>query len=176
MFEKNKCQKGFNLVELMVSMAIMCLLMVAATPTYSSWMANMRIRNTAESIHLGLTQARSEAIRRNDLVQFNLATDTSWTITTSDGTVLNQKASTESSNSVTLIITPNLATSVTFNSLGQLNTNVNGSSSVSMVNIGSTLNYDGKKELRVLLGAAGSSKICEPSVADTADVRYCHAM
>ncbi len=169
-------QHGFNLVELMVSMAIMCLLMVAATPTYSSWMSNMRIRNTAESIHIGLTQARSEAIRRNDLVQFNLLTDTSWDIRTSDGTVLNQKASTESSINVTLVITPNLSTKVTFNGLGQLTNNIDSTASLSMINLSTNLVYDGKKELRVMIGGSGSSKICEPSVADTADVRYCNSM
>lgn len=61
---------GFSLIELLVAMAIMGLLMAAAIPTFSVWIANSRVRTTAESIQNGLMLAKAEAVRRNAKVQF----------------------------------------------------------------------------------------------------------
>lgn len=63
-------QRGFTLVELMVTLTILVLLMVAAMPSIGTWLDNTRIRNEGDSIMTGLQTARGEAVRRNENVSF----------------------------------------------------------------------------------------------------------
>jgi len=63
-------QRGFSLIELMVTMVILVLLMVAAMPSIGTWLDNTRIRNEGDSIVNGLQTARAEAVRRNENVSF----------------------------------------------------------------------------------------------------------
>ncbi|MFJ2987963.1 GspH/FimT family pseudopilin [Collimonas sp. NPDC087041] len=65
---------GFSLIELLVAMAIFAFLLALAIPAFSGWLQNMQIRNAAESIQNGLQQARTEALRRNTTVRFQLTT------------------------------------------------------------------------------------------------------
>lgn len=65
-----KSQRGFNLIEVIVSMALMAVLMGLAVPFLSSSTQNARIRSTADSLAAGLQTARTEAIRRNSAVEF----------------------------------------------------------------------------------------------------------
>jgi type IV fimbrial biogenesis protein FimT len=76
--------RGFSLIELMVAMAIMGILMALAAPSYRLWISNGKIRTTAEVIQSGLQLARAEAVRRNDLVRFQLtsSTDSSCVLST----------------------------------------------------------------------------------------------
>lgn len=60
------------MIEVAVSMAVMGILLASVAPSVSAWMANSRIRNTAESIQAGLQKARNEALRRNQIVRFSL--------------------------------------------------------------------------------------------------------
>lgn len=86
---------GYSLVELMVAVAVVGVLMAAAVPSFTQWIANARVRTTAESIQNGLMLAKAEAVRRNAKVQFlltssaptvanvgsvALATGTSWMV------------------------------------------------------------------------------------------------
>ncbi|MEJ7807580.1 MAG: GspH/FimT family pseudopilin [Telluria sp.] len=74
---------GFSLIELLVAMAILGLLMAAAGPGFSEWIANSRVRTTAESIQNGLMLAKAEAVRRNAKVQF-VMTDSAPTVANID--------------------------------------------------------------------------------------------
>lgn len=69
-----KSQRGFNLIEVIVSMALMAVLMGLAVPFLSSSTQNARIRSTADSLAASLQTARTEAIRRNAPVEFILTT------------------------------------------------------------------------------------------------------
>lgn len=66
--------RGFTLIELMVTVAILGVLLSMGVSGYQTWIANSRARTTAESIQNGLSLARSEAIRRNAKVQFVMTT------------------------------------------------------------------------------------------------------
>ena len=65
-------ERGFSLVELMVTVAVLSLLMTLAVPSFNEWIQNGRIRTAAESIQNGLQVARAEAVRRNARVEFAL--------------------------------------------------------------------------------------------------------
>ena len=68
--------RGFSLVELMVTIAILSLLLLAAVPSFGSWLANSRVRSVAEEIANGLRMAQSEAVRRNRPVAFVVTNST----------------------------------------------------------------------------------------------------
>ena len=71
--------KGFTLIELMITVAIVGILLVAGVPSYRTWIQNTQVRTATESIHDGLQLARQEAVRQNVPIEFVL-TDTSPTL------------------------------------------------------------------------------------------------
>ena len=56
---------GFTLVELMVTVAVIAILAVVATPSMSAMLNNSRVTAQAEEMVSSLQLARSEAVRRN---------------------------------------------------------------------------------------------------------------
>lgn len=73
--ETPRTERGVTLVELMIGLAVLALLMMSGAPAFSDWIRNTRIRSATESILSGIQYARSEAVRRNTAVRFQL-TDT----------------------------------------------------------------------------------------------------
>ncbi len=88
----NSSQRGFNLVELTIGIAIVAILFALALPSYSQWSTNAKIRNWAESIQNGLQLTRVEALKRNvtppsSTVRFQLVDSlTSTCVTSTSGT------------------------------------------------------------------------------------------
>lgn len=80
-------QYGVSLLELMIAIAIGSILLMLGIPSFQSWIQNTQVRTAAESILNGLQIARTEAVRSNTNVRFNL-TDASgmvaWTVCLSD--------------------------------------------------------------------------------------------
>lgn len=64
--------RGFTLIEVIITVAIMALLMTFGMPMYTQWNQNMQIRSAADSIVNGLQVARNEAVRMNQTVRFEL--------------------------------------------------------------------------------------------------------
>ena len=64
--------RGFNLIELMVGLAIFSLLLAYALPSFNQWLQSSRIRTTAEAVLAGLQTAKAEAVARNQRVRFQL--------------------------------------------------------------------------------------------------------
>jgi len=60
-----KIQRGFSMIEVVITVAIMGILMAAAMPSIGDWISNTKVRSTAESIQNGLQRARMEAVRLN---------------------------------------------------------------------------------------------------------------
>lgn len=71
--------RGFTLIELMVTVALIAVLTMLGVPAYQDYVANNRVRVTAGDIREGLQLARMEAIRRNDRVSFCLD-GASWSV------------------------------------------------------------------------------------------------
>lgn len=76
-------QRGLNLIEVMVALAILGLALVAVLPSVGDWMQSLAVRNAGESIKAGLEKARQEALRRNLPVTFWLVSDSSAILTNS---------------------------------------------------------------------------------------------
>ena len=168
-------QRGFTLIELMVTIAIVGLLLLLGVPTMRGVIENGRIRMAAESWQYGLTLARNEAVRRNDRIQFVTSAD-GWVVSMMDNTVLHSGSGQEGAASLAIAITPNNATRVTYNAFGRvLDPNpADLSPPITEVQIESA-NPPGLasyRPLRVQLLAGGLSRLCDPALGST-DPRAC---
>lgn len=74
--------RGFTLVELMVTITVAAILMLAAAPSLSLWIFNTRVRSSAEALQNGLRLAQAEAVRQSRTVVFGLTADTPSTAST----------------------------------------------------------------------------------------------
>jgi type IV fimbrial biogenesis protein FimT len=63
--------RGFTLIELMVTLAILAIMATLAGPPMASMVAAQRLRGVATDFHQSLLKARSEAIKRNTSVTVN---------------------------------------------------------------------------------------------------------
>jgi len=180
--------RGFTLIELMVTMAVFALLLFLALPNYQTWIQNTQVRTAAEAFQNGVQLARAEAVRRNTVIQFQLLGGTRWTVgcdlpvADNDGdgvddcpAVLQTRATEEGgTTSVTPVVTPGGATTVTFNGLGRVIPNTDASPSITQVDVDSnTLDPADSRELRITIAPGGAVKMCDPQVADAADPRAC---
>lgn len=58
-------ERGFSLIELMVTIAVVAILLGVALPSFAETLARNRIASTANDLMAGMNLARLEAIRRN---------------------------------------------------------------------------------------------------------------
>jgi len=78
-------QLGLNLIEVMISLAVLSILIGLGAPGFVEWLQNQQIRAAAEATLNGLQVARGEAVRRNTPVRFQLVSDlTSTCVLASD--------------------------------------------------------------------------------------------
>lgn len=168
-------ERGFTLIELMISVAVVGVLSVLALPEFNQWIANTKIRSTTESILAGFQFARTEAVRRNRGVQIQLNSDTGWTVTeVATGTALQARPATEGSGGISLAILLSDATTpasgtVVFNGLGR----VANATPITQVDVDSTaINAASTRELRITVNAGGRVRACDPSKPST-DPRGC---
>jgi type IV fimbrial biogenesis protein FimT len=196
-------QRGLTLIELMVTVSLIVLLTQAVAPSFSVWMGNSHLRNLSSSIQAGLQRARSEAVARNQLVRFSLvsladsavmgndctvaASGVSWVVSLDDP---NGYCAVEASDSnFPRIIdkraggvgrkTASVASStagggasngvVVFNSFGRV-VGTDGAAEIDVDNITPGGDY---RALRIVLGAGGTTRLCEPKVTSTDDPRHC---
>lgn len=106
--------RGFSLIEMVVTVAIMGVLLALAAPRFAEYLRNVKLRSSAEMFLTSVQLARSEAVRMNTPVEFLLtATDplpanvgaaaaaasgTNWMIRTADmGTFIDGKFGIEGS-------------------------------------------------------------------------------
>lgn len=88
--------KGFTLIELMVTLAVLAIIMGIAVPSFTSLIQNSRSTALANSVATALNHARSEAVKRNANVEFCSGDGSScpgnwtagWVVRLTDGTLL----------------------------------------------------------------------------------------
>lgn len=68
--------RGFSLIELMVTLVVLGVLLVAAVPAMQSWVVNGQVRTAAEAFQNAARLAQGEAIRRSRTAVLMLTDDT----------------------------------------------------------------------------------------------------
>lgn len=162
-------QRGFTMIELLITIVIVATLAALAFPSFQSMLANAQIRTAAQALHDGLQLARVEAIRRNERVVFTKGTESGWVVSTDTlGTTVQTRPYTEGSRSATVVVEPLDATKVTFNALGRVVANTDASSSIRRLEIdvpASVLSADRSQNLQIDVTTGGSIRLCDPNVA-----------
>jgi len=173
----HSAQRGFTLIELIIGVVIVSLLLALGIPSFKSWVLNAQIRDGAEAILNGIQLARANAIQQNRLVVFelqNTATPANWRIYIDGNTAgpyIQQWTADEGAKNT--VITPTPSALLTFNGLGQRVTNTDSSASITQVDVTSSASTSAEmRPLRIVVGAAGSPKMCDPGLT-TGDPRAC---
>jgi type IV fimbrial biogenesis protein FimT len=195
--------QGVTLIELAVVLAIVAILLSQAGSYFASWTQNVQIRTASESIQNGLQLARSEAIRRNRSVMFWLTSTATpaqadWLVgcsspppgppstpeapgdcpgshTTAGPTywIQRQAAADQQTALPQVTITPANANNVTFNSLGMVIANIDGSASITQIDVSiPSLPTSSARPLRVTI-SGGQVRMCDPALNPTTDPRGC---
>jgi type IV fimbrial biogenesis protein FimT len=73
-------QEGVSLVEAMIGLTLAGILVALAVPSFQSDNQNRQIRTAAEAIQNGLHLARTEALRRNRVIRFELVDPNGWRV------------------------------------------------------------------------------------------------
>jgi len=168
-----RTQRGFTIIELMIGIGLIAILSMMAVPAFQHWIANMNIRNAAEGALNGFQLARAEAVRRNVAVQLTMTGGSKWSITTAQlGEPIQERAE-EGSDTAEVTITPVGASKLTFNGMGWVINNLDGTASITTVDVKSaTLPGSETRPLRVFVTTAGATKMCDPAV-NSPDPRAC---
>jgi type IV fimbrial biogenesis protein FimT len=72
-------QRGFNIIEVVTTIAVLGILIATAMPSMTDWIKATHVRNMAETTQAGLQRARTEAMKRNRIVTFWLVTPNTTT-------------------------------------------------------------------------------------------------
>ncbi|MDD5242207.1 MAG: GspH/FimT family pseudopilin [Sulfuricella sp.] len=192
-------QKGVSLIELMIGLAIMAILLSAGLPSFNLWIQNTQNRTAAESIQNGLQLARTEAVRRNTNVRFDLTDATGligWNVgcvtATADcpATIQSHAGSEGTTNaragiSTAAIPSPapanqfdtavsagtGLPAGATFNGLGRI-PNANIGTDISRIDITNIVAATARR-LVVTVGTGGSIRMCDPALSLAANPQGC---
>jgi len=170
-------QYGVTLTEMLIGIAILGILIAAGLPSYTAWIQNTQIRTAAESVLNGMQLARNEAVRRNLNVQLVLGAQSSWTISVpSTAEQIQARVYGAGSKNVTVTPTPGAATTITFSSLGRVVANADATASITQLDFDvptTILSAAESRDLRILVGAGGNVRMCDPNVTVVTDTRYC---
>lgn len=184
-------RRGFTLIEAMVTLALLGLLLMLGLPDMMLWLQNSQVRTAADSILNGLQLARTEAVRRNTKVRFQLTSTAAaglsdWSVNaSSDGgttytVAIQNRSSAEGSTSarvgVGTVVQPpaytvalgtgaGLPASVIFNSVGRAETEP-GVTRIIRVDVNNpTLATADARRLVLVISPGGQIRMCDPRLA-----------
>jgi type IV fimbrial biogenesis protein FimT len=195
-------QRGMSLIELLIGLAIMGLLIMLGLPNMATWLQNSKIRTAGETMLAGLVLARTEAVRRNQVVRFQMVNNltsacvvstagTDWVVSLDDVTgacdaapsdaaaprIIQTRSGSEGTTNVVLAAAT--AGVIHFNGLGRI-TSPGGAANMTQVAIsnpigGTCEHVDGgaMRCLRINISVGGEARMCDPAVTDATDPRIC---
>jgi type IV fimbrial biogenesis protein FimT len=178
--------RGFTLVEMMIVVALIAIATMLGIPSYRAWVQNTQIYNAASSAESGLQKAKAEAVKRNAYVEFVLGSNPPWRIQLQGNTLpcpipantalttLLECATTEGAKNVTAALFPLTSTTVTFNSLGGVETNnQDGTTPITQIIFNSAVLPSTSHKLQVTIGLGGITRMCDPNLAAGSSPRAC---
>lgn len=120
--DSDSAQRGFTLVELMITLAVAAILMSLAVPSFTSTIKNNRLTTQANDLIATLNYARSEAIRRgaNVSVDSNDASanwHNGWVVKDSSNNILRNHQAFEGSST---LVAASSVSSLSYRSTGFL--------------------------------------------------------
>ena len=183
-------KKGFTLIEVMVVLVILGLLLTQAMPSFTAWMANLQIRNSAEAILNGLQLARAQAVRSNVNTQLVLTSSdpvignvnsavaslsgANWIIrnfqptgTYSSADFVQGRSGKEGSRQALIVADQS---SFIFTPLGRL---LNPPAATVNINISNGASYTNKRPMRILVSPGGQVLMCDPNKVDPTNPQFC---
>jgi type IV fimbrial biogenesis protein FimT len=164
-------QRGLTLPELLIGIAILGILASVGLPSFQTWMVDTKIRTATESIQNGLQRARAEAVARNTGIEFVLGAGSSWVVSVANPvTIIESRSSSEGSKNVTGTPLPALATTLTYNSFGQVTPNADATASLTQVTLAAS---GSNKRLSITINAGGSTKMCNPDLTAGSHITAC---
>jgi type IV fimbrial biogenesis protein FimT len=162
--------RGFGVVELCITLAVLAIAVGLALPSFSAWIQNSRTRGAAESIQTGLQLARSEAVRRNANVGFalNPAPGVMWRVCCdAAGAVVQQRSLAEGNASGLVLTQPAEVGTFTFNGLGRVANWSTTWGNAYPITVAPAQSGDALRSLRVELGASGTVRMCSGRAGET---------
>jgi type IV fimbrial biogenesis protein FimT len=181
--------RGFTLIELMIGLTLVALLLMLALPSFSTMLANQKLRAQAESIANGLQTARAEAVKRNVAVQFVTTDDNAtidalvntltpgaggqnWVVRATTGPAVYEYV--EGKNMASGAAMTGSVPSITFNGLGQTDLTTTATYQVTSSQGGLCVAVGGSMRcLNVTVSPGGQVRMCDPSVTAAGDTRKC---
>jgi type IV fimbrial biogenesis protein FimT len=182
MLNRRRSQRGFTLIEIMISLTVLGILLMVALPSFTEWLQNQQLRAASEATLNGLQVARAAAIQRNLLVKFQETSlpQTAWSVTEAvTSAPVQRRAHEEGSPNAVITETPAGATTVTFAPLGNVVANIDGTPTVTQLDVrnpagGSCQPAGPMRCLRLVISGGGSLRMCDPtSTLPANDPRAC---
>jgi type IV fimbrial biogenesis protein FimT len=151
----------------MIAMALMMLIILVGLPAFSGMLASMRVRAVAESLLTGVQTARTEAVRRNQPISFQLDAEDGggWSVLlVADGSTLQSKPASEGG---TVNVISDLGATLTFNNLGQRTVPAGGLLTFSLANpdVAPCQPAGNIRCLSVTVEPGGQVRLCDPQRA-----------
>ena len=180
--------RGFTLVELVVTIALLALLMGLAAPSFTLWTRNAQVRTVSDALQNGARLAQAEAVRRNRQMVFFLtsasACDSTITPAANGSFWSIRTVALLSGEAVETVQCGNLAdraagvaiagpTLICFNSMGRQTANADpgfGPSLPCALDVSGVSRYDftalgSDRPQRVLVSLGGQVRMCDPARA-----------
>ncbi len=193
-------QRGFTLIEMVVTIAVMALLLFAVIPSITDWIDSTRIRTATQALQEGIERARNEAVRRNERVSFWLvdsldsgcalsSSSMNWVVsidspegkcdaepstTTAPRLVVIRDAGSDGSKLMVTAVQSDGATAgttVTFNGFGR--PVLNADDQIGQIDVTGKTSGTNYRALRITVSEGGQVRICDPKVSSDTDPRKC---
>ena len=177
--------RGFTLIELMVTLALVAVMMALAAPSFITFQRNSELTSTANSFLASLSAARAEAMKRQ-LRTFVIPVDGSnwssgWVVFVDVNSNVSTTALSKDGSDIELSRIENLPSSITIDTTsatsfvhsGVKYVMFNGTGFMSLIGGGfpsggaDSLDFsNGSETRRVLASTAGRVRVCKPNATE----------